>query len=78
MASTNPNRPDKDKGKGNMRSRATINRVNMYRDKPFKEDRSKMPTDPTLGRIEPDRKWFGNTRSLDQKELHKYMAALEN
>jgi len=23
------------------------------------------PTDPTAGRIEPDRKWFGNVRTAD-------------
>lgn len=76
-SSTNPYRFDKDGGKGNMRSRATINRLNMYRAKPDLKARKKIPTDPAAGRIEPDRRWFGNTRSLDQKELNKYMTALE-
>ena len=77
-ASTNPYRFDKDGGKGNMRSRATINRINMYRQKVDLAARKKLPDDPQAGKIEPDRRWFGNTRSLDQKELNKYMTALEN
>jgi nuclear GTP-binding protein len=28
--------------------------------------------------VEPDRKWFGNTRVLDQKELDKYRTELED
>jgi len=36
----------------------------------------KTPDDPTIGRIEPDRKWFGNVRTADQKELDKYRKAL--
>lgn len=64
-SSQNPNRPDKDKGKGFFRSKATIKRLNMYRDKPDLEQMRKIPTDPKAGRIEPDRRWFGNTRQLD-------------
>lgn len=77
-ASNNPHRPDKDKGKGFFRSRGTINRLNMYNDKPDMEKRREQNTDPKAGRIEPDRRWYGNTRQLDQKELHKYMSVLEN
>lgn len=76
--SDNPYRPDKDKGKGNMRSRATINLLKMYKSKPDWDNRRKVNTDPKAGKIVPDRKWYGNTRQLDQKELHKYMSALEN
>lgn len=54
-ASNNPHRPDKDKGKGFFRSRATINRLNMYNDKPDYDKMRKAPTDPKAGRIEPDR-----------------------
>ena len=35
------------------------------------------PTDPTVGRVMPDRKWFGNVRTADQKELDRYRKALE-
>ena len=75
--SNNPYRPDPHKGKGNLRSKATIKRINMYRDKPDMEKMKKLPDDPSAGRVEPDRRWFGNTRSLDQKQLHDYMKSLE-
>ena len=35
------------------------------------------PTDPNAGRINPDRRWFGNVRTVDQKELEKYRRKLE-
>jgi nuclear GTP-binding protein len=41
------------------------------------EKRKLRPTDPHAGRIEPDRKWFGNVRTADQKELDRYRKALE-
>mmetsp|Transcript_9515 Transcript_9515/g.12968 ORF Transcript_9515/g.12968 Transcript_9515/m.12968 type:complete len:131 (+) Transcript_9515:3-395(+) len=36
----------------------------------------KMPTGPNAGKIHPDRKWFGNVRTADQKELDRYRKAL--
>lgn len=36
----------------------------------------KMPTDPQQGKIHPDRRWFGNVRTADQKELDRYRKAL--
>ena len=66
--SANPNRPDPAGGKAGsqFRTRATIKRIKMYNSKPADEgERRKTPTDPTIGRIEPDRKWFGNTRTVD-------------
>jgi len=78
-SSTNPNRPDPSGGKpgSQFRDRATINRLNMYKKKPDMEKMKKRPTDPHAGRIEPDRKWFGNVRTADQKELDRYRKALE-
>lgn len=78
-SSANPNRPDPSGGKAGsqFRDRATINRINMYTQKPDKEKRRLAPTDPHAGRIEPDRKWFGNVRTADQKELDRYRKALE-
>ena len=77
-ASSNPNRPDPSGGKpgSQFRSRATINRLNMYRAKPDFKKMNKRPTDPTQGKIHPDRKWFGNVRTADQKELDKFRRAL--
>jgi nuclear GTP-binding protein len=77
-ASSNPYRPDPAGGKpgSQFRSRATINRLNMYKAKPDMKKMKKAPTDPTAGRVNPDRKWFGNVRTADQKELDRYRRAL--
>jgi hypothetical protein len=48
----------------------------MYRAKPDIKKMKQRPTDPTAGRIHPDRKWFGNVRTADQKELDKYRKTL--
>ena len=66
-ASTNPNRPDPAGGKAGsqFRTKATINRLNMYRAKPNLVKMKQAPTDPTAGRIQPDRRWFGNVRTVD-------------
>ncbi len=66
-ASANPYRPDPSGGKpgSRFRTRATINRINMYNSKPDKKKMKELPKDPKAGRIEPDRKWFGNVRTVD-------------
>lgn len=75
-ASNNPNRPDPYGGKGHLRTRATINRLNMYNEKPDYKKMHEIPTDPNAGRLYSNRKYWGNTRQLDQKELDKYTTAL--
>ena len=75
-ASTNPYRPDPHNGKGHLRSRGTIKRLNMYNEKPDYKKMNEVPTDPAAGRLYSDRKYWGNTRTLDQKELDKYMTAM--
>jgi nuclear GTP-binding protein len=78
-SSSNPYRPDPSGGKpgSRFRDRATIKRLNMYNEKPDVAKMKKKPTDPTAGRVNPDRKWFGNVRTVDQKELDKYRRTLE-
>ena len=49
----------------------------MYNEKPDFDKMKKAPTDPNAGKIQPDRKWFGNVRTVDQKELDKYRRTLE-
>lgn len=44
----------------------------MYKAKPDKVKMKARPTDPHAGRIQPDRRWFGNVRTVDQKELERY------
>ena len=54
-SSSNPNRPDPTGGKPgshlSYRSRATINRINMYKSKPNLEKMKKRPTDPSAGKV---------------------------
>lgn len=52
-ASTNPNRPDPAGGKAGsqFRTKATINRLNMYKAKPDLVKLKKAPTDPNAGKI---------------------------
>jgi len=66
-SSSNPYRPDPSGGKvgSQFRSKSTIKRLNMYTLKPDMEKMKKAPTDPAAGRVQPDRKWFGNVRTVD-------------
>lgn len=76
-ASTNPERrlPKKQlNANSQMRSKAKIKLLNLYREKPDLEKMRETPNDPA--RIEPDRKWFGNIRTIDQKDLDKYKSEL--
>jgi hypothetical protein len=52
-ASTNPYRPDPSGGKpgSRFRTRATINRLNMYNAKPDAKKMRERPKDPQAGRI---------------------------
>jgi len=37
----------------------------MYKAKPDLVKLKKAPTDPNAGKIQPDRRWFGNVRVVD-------------
>lgn len=75
-ASTNPDRKIKEGSEGFYRTKATIKRLKMYDDKPDLEARKIRPNKPA--RIEPNRKWFGNTRTIDQKALETLRTEMEN
>lgn len=76
--------PDRAEGKGgnNMRSKATINRLRMYKNfKPVRNASGKIikpapfqgwQPSGTSARVEPNRKWFGNTRVITQNALQKF------
>jgi len=49
----------------------------MYTQVPDVEKMKLAPTDPSAGRVNPDRRWFGNVRTVDQKELERYRRKLE-
>ncbi|KAK6013189.1 hypothetical protein OSTOST_21553, partial [Ostertagia ostertagi] len=82
---SNHNRP-KDAKSSHLRSKATINRLRMY--KSFKPIRDKDGTilkaapfqswlkSGAVARVEPNRKWFGNTRIVGQDQLQKFQENL--
>ncbi|OAF66227.1 Nucleolar GTP-binding protein 2, partial [Intoshia linei] len=88
--SGHPLNPDRkiDKNDTNKRDKSTIKRLNMYRN--FKPTRNKKGeitrsapfqgrlTSGTVSRIEPNRKWFGNTRVIKQDVLQKFQNEMSN
>jgi len=74
-SSTNPNRNTAEMpGGSGLRSKSTIKLLNLYRSKPDLKKMHEQKAEPS--RIEPDRKWFGNIRTVDPKDLDKYRAEL--
>eukprot|EP00611_Tribonema_gayanum_P028698 TRINITY_DN745_c2_g1_i1.p1 TRINITY_DN745_c2_g1~~TRINITY_DN745_c2_g1_i1.p1 ORF type:complete len:658 (-),score=211.32 TRINITY_DN745_c2_g1_i1:584-2473(-) len=72
---------------GNLRDKATIKRLNMYKGgKPIRNSDGKIiggtfmmddragdaPITAASGRVAPDRRWFGNTRVIGQGELDRF------
>ncbi|XP_067457012.1 nucleolar GTP-binding protein 2 [Thunnus thynnus] len=81
--SSSSSNPDRAKGAGgnNMRDRSTIKRLNMYRQKQRCNDRGKVikplqfqstVAPGTVARVEPNIKWFANTRVIKQSSLQKF------
>ena len=84
--SNNSDNPNRVSDKQGQRSKSTIARLNMYRtgkaerDKDGKKIGGSLMMDNQAGgkditgqaRIAPDRRWFGNTRTLAQNELDKF------
>lgn len=78
--------PDRVRKNSNMRDRSTINRMHMYREGKAKYDRngkviggylrssSKTANKEIEGpaRIAPNRKWFGNTRTITPEKLDTF------
>ncbi|XP_075629835.1 nucleolar GTP-binding protein 2 isoform X2 [Balearica regulorum gibbericeps] len=84
-ASTNPDRVG-GAGGNNMRDRATIRRLNMYRQKERRNKHGKVikplqyqstVAPGTVARVEPNIKWFGNTRVIKQSSLQKFQEEME-
>ncbi|XP_060703102.1 nucleolar GTP-binding protein 2 [Hemiscyllium ocellatum] len=83
-SSTNPDRP---KDAGHTRDRATINRLNMYRQKERRNKAGKIirplqfqskVSSGTTARVEPNIKWFANTRVINQSLLQKFQDEMGN
>lgn len=69
-----------------MRDRATIKRLNMYRQKQRCNNRGKVirplqyqstVASGTVARVEPNIKWFGNTRVIKQSSLQKFQDEMD-
>lgn len=87
--SMNPERPTEGlKGVGTPRTKSTIKRLQMYRN--FKAKRNKvgdiltpapfqgwLPSG-TRARVEPNQKWFGNSRVISQNALQKFQDELKS
>ncbi|KAK0042608.1 nucleolar GTP-binding protein 2 [Biomphalaria pfeifferi] len=78
--------PDRPKTSAGMRDRSTIKRLQMYRNFKPKRDKSGRIITPapfqstlksgTMARVEPNRKWFGNTRVVTQNALQAFTEAM--
>ncbi|KAA8523877.1 hypothetical protein F0562_010300 [Nyssa sinensis] len=73
-------------GNGNKggRSAATVRRLKMYNTRPKRDSKGKITKHDLQSkelpstRIQPDRRWFGNTRVVNQKELEFFREELQN
>ncbi|XP_026290550.1 nucleolar GTP-binding protein 2 [Frankliniella occidentalis] len=85
--SMNPERStDSLKGVSNPRSKSTIKRLQMYRNFKAKRNKSGEILTPapfqgwlaagTMARVEPNQKWFGNSRVIGQNALQKFQEEL--
>ena len=78
--------PDRPKTHAGQRDRATIKRLLMYKNsKPQRNDKGIIIkpapfqgrlSSGTQARVEPNRKWFGNTRVVGQSALQKFQDEL--
>ncbi|KAK7401837.1 hypothetical protein VNO78_13636 [Psophocarpus tetragonolobus] len=66
------------------RSAATVRRLKMYKTRPVRDRKGKILSnefqskDLPSTRIQPDRRWFGNTRVVNQKELEFFREELQS
>jgi len=84
--SNDVNRPNDKKGAGGggARSAATVRRLKMYKTRPKRDRSGKVLRNEFQSkelpntRIEPDRRWFGNTRVVGQTQLALFRDELKN
>eukprot|EP01018_Ginkgo_biloba_P018537 Gb_01485 [translate_table: standard] len=71
-------------GDANIRSSSTVRRLNMYNSRPKRNSKGRIlhhelqSKDLPSTRIQPDRRWFGNTRVVNQKELETFREELQS
>lgn len=74
-----PNRV-RPKSMTHLRDKSTIKRLKMYNDRPIRNRKGKIlrqkfmsrVTEAPVVRIRPDRRWFGNTKIISQKQLQLF------
>jgi nuclear GTP-binding protein len=81
LAPTNPNRRT-DPNKTSLRDQRTIKRLKMYKSKIKRDEKGNIikgsvlkasdRIEQEMARIAPDRRWFGNTRTIGQEALQKF------
>lgn len=81
LAPTNPNRRT-DPTKTSLRDQRTIKRLKMYKSKIKRDEKGNIikgsvlkasdRIEQQMARIAPDRRWFGNTRTIGQEALQKF------
>ncbi|KAK7272520.1 hypothetical protein RJT34_29169 [Clitoria ternatea] len=70
--------------KNESRSAATVRRLKMYKTRPVRDRKGKILSnefqskDLPSTRIQPDRRWFGNTRVVNQKQLEFFREELQS
>nr|XP_043628580.1 nuclear/nucleolar GTPase 2 [Erigeron canadensis] len=73
---------NKNKSGGTARTAATVRRLKMYNNRPKRDAKGTIlkydlqSRELPSTRIPPDRRWFGNTRTVDQKELEFFREEL--
>ncbi|KAI5061458.1 hypothetical protein GOP47_0023963 [Adiantum capillus-veneris] len=71
-------RRDGKKKSESLRSSSTVRRLSMYKSRPVRNSEGRIlhhdlqSRDLPSTRIQPDRRWFGNTRVVNQKELERF------
>ncbi|GLI67162.1 hypothetical protein VaNZ11_011375 [Volvox africanus] len=80
--SLDANRPSS--GKGGMRDAATVRRLKMYRQRAVRDKNGRLlyqelqSKELPSTRIQPDRRWFGNTRVIGQKQLEQFRTEMSS
>jgi len=80
----NPNR-EVPKGATHLRDKATINRLQMYKQRAVHDKDGKFLSGPFMSRtpderikrVQPDRRWFGNTRVVGQRDLESFREEMD-
>ncbi|EFJ47260.1 hypothetical protein VOLCADRAFT_81595 [Volvox carteri f. nagariensis] len=76
------NRPSN--GKGGMRDAATVRRLKMYKQRAVRDKNGRLlyqelqSKELPSTRIQPDRRWFGNTRVIGQKQLEQFRTEMSS